>query len=84
LQLDLYALAYKNISKELPKRLELHFLESGLIGSKSVKEENLEKVIDKIKEVSRGIRKQDFSPTPAYMACTYCAYNQICQFASIR
>jgi DNA helicase-2/ATP-dependent DNA helicase PcrA len=84
LQLDLYALAYKNINNELPLRLELHFLESGLIGSKVVKEKDLGKVIEKIREVSVAIRKQNFSATPAYMACIYCAYNQICPFAIIR
>ncbi|MDD4980369.1 MAG: UvrD-helicase domain-containing protein [Candidatus Omnitrophica bacterium] len=84
LQLDLYALAYKNINGELPKRVELHFLESGLIGAKAVNEETPEKIIEKIREVSEGIRKQDFSATPAYMACTYCAYNQVCPRAMIR
>lgn len=84
MQLDLYALAYKNIFDKLPIRLELHFLESGLIGSTVIKEKDLEKVIEKIREVSDGIRKQSFSATPAYMACNYCAYNQICPFAIIR
>jgi len=84
LQLDLYALAYKNINGELPKRTELHFLESGLIGSKVVTEKDLKKVTEKIKEVSEGIRQEVFGATPTYMACAYCAYNQICPSAVIR
>ncbi|MCK9603867.1 MAG: ATP-dependent helicase [Candidatus Omnitrophica bacterium] len=84
LQLALYALAYKNIFGVLPKRVELYFLESGIIGSSGIEESGLEEVKDKIKEVSGGIRKQEFNAKPAYMACTYCAYNQICPFAIIR
>ncbi len=84
LQLDLYALAYKNVFGQLPKRLELYFLESGIIGVNQIQDSSLEKVKDKIENVSRGIRNRNFSATPAYMACTYCAYNQICPFAIIR
>ncbi|MFH1458354.1 MAG: UvrD-helicase domain-containing protein [Candidatus Omnitrophota bacterium] len=78
LQLALYALAYKNIHKQLPRRVELHFLESGLIGADTKDEDDCEKVIEKIKEVSRGIRQRNFSAAPSFMACSYCAYNQIC------
>jgi DNA helicase-2/ATP-dependent DNA helicase PcrA len=84
LQLAIYALAYQNIFGSLPKRTELYFLESGLIGSTKIEDKDLSKVKDKIKEVSSGIRKRNFTATPAYMACTYCAYNQICTFAIIR
>ena len=84
LQLALYALAYQSIFGQLPKRLELHFLESGRIGSDKKEEEDLEKIKEKIKEVSLGLRERNFTATPGYMACTYCAYNQICQFAMLR
>jgi len=84
MQLDLYALAHKHIYGSLPKRVELHFLESGITGSNTVKEKGLEKLVEKIKEVSAGIRKQQYSATPEYMACTYCAYSQICPSAIIR
>jgi len=81
LQLALYSLAYKNIFGALPKRVELYFLESGIIGSREIEESDLEKAKEKIGEVSGGIRRQEFKATPAYMACTYCAYGQICPFA---
>ena len=84
LQLALYALAYERIFAELPQLLQLYFLESGIIGSSHIEEINLIKVENKIKEVSAGIREQDFAATPTYMACTYCAYSQICQFAEVR
>ncbi|MDO8662018.1 MAG: ATP-dependent DNA helicase [Candidatus Omnitrophota bacterium] len=84
LQLALYSLAYQNIFGKLPSRVELYFLESGIIGSYAIEEEDLDAIKDKLKEVAEGIRKQNFEATPTYMACSYCAYNQICPFAKIR
>ncbi|MBI5144555.1 MAG: PD-(D/E)XK nuclease family protein, partial [Candidatus Omnitrophica bacterium] len=84
LQLSLYTLAYKNIFGALPKRVELHFLESGLVGRAEIEEDELEKVKEKIKEASAGIRKRIFTARPNYMACNYCAYNQICAFKETR
>lgn len=84
MQLVLYALSFKQIFSKLPQRVELHFLESGIVGKAEVKEKDLEKIIENIRTVSCGIRKQNFSATPAYMACTYCAYNQVCPSASLK
>lgn len=84
MQLALYALAYENIFGVLPKRVELYFLESGIIGSSGINNNNLEKIKEKVISVSSGIRRQSFSATPTYMACRYCAYNQICPFAITR
>ena len=84
LQLALYALAYQNIFAALPKRLELHFLESGLVGHTEVEEKDLEAVKEKITTAAAGIRKLAFSAIPSYMACSYCAYNQICPQATLK
>ncbi|MFH0826467.1 MAG: UvrD-helicase domain-containing protein [Candidatus Omnitrophota bacterium] len=84
LQLGLYALAYKSIYHELPLRVELHFLESGLIGRDAKDEKDCARVIEKIKEVSSGIRQRRFSAAPDYLACAYCAYSQICPSAVLR
>jgi DNA helicase-2/ATP-dependent DNA helicase PcrA len=84
LQLALYSLAYQNIFGKLPNRVELYFLESGLTGSQKIEEEGLDKIKDKIKEVAQGLRKQNFEATPTYMACSYCAYNQICPQVKLR
>jgi DNA helicase-2/ATP-dependent DNA helicase PcrA len=84
LQLKLYAWAYQNIFKELPGRVELYFLESGIVGSSSVDEAGLKEVRDKVREVSAGIRSREFNPAPAFMACAFCAYNQICPQAKVR
>jgi DNA helicase-2/ATP-dependent DNA helicase PcrA len=84
LQLALYALAYANIFGKFPKKVALYFLESGIIGAKEVEEEDSQAVKEKIKTVATGIRQQNYAATPTYMACTYCAYNQICPFVIIR
>jgi len=83
-QLVLYAMAYEKISGKLPKRAELHFLESGIIGQTEIKQKEIEKMQEDINKVSCGIREQQYNPNPTYMACTYCAYNRICPAAVIR
>jgi DNA helicase-2/ATP-dependent DNA helicase PcrA len=82
-QLVLYSLAYQNIFGMLPKKVSLYFLESGIIGSTEVEEDDLDKIKEDIAEVYEGIRRENFQATPAFMACTYCAYNQICPSAKV-
>jgi len=84
LQLSIYALAYQNIFGELPKLVQLYFLESGLIGSAERNEKDLQKLKGKISDVACGIRSRAFEAKPEYMACRYCAYNQICPSAIVR
>ena len=83
-QLALYSFAYQNIFAELPKRVELYFLESGLIGTDAKDAKDMEKVMDDIRKASAGIRKRSFQAKPDYNACKYCAYNQICHFAELK
>ena len=78
MQLVLYALAYKSIFGVFPERVELHFLESGLVGAKTIDDNELDKITEKIDKVSSGIRSHNFKATPNYMDCEYCAYKQIC------
>jgi DNA helicase-2/ATP-dependent DNA helicase PcrA len=84
LQLSIYALAYQKVFGRIPDRVELHFLESGLVGVSERTESDLEKVVKKIKEVSQGIRRHNFDPAPQYLACRYCAYRDICHHAKIQ
>ncbi|RJP29769.1 MAG: PD-(D/E)XK nuclease family protein [Candidatus Omnitrophota bacterium] len=81
MQLKLYSLAYREIFGELPLRVELHFLESGLIGRKEIDEADIKDVEENIDSVAEGIRNNKFEATPNYMSCTYCAYNEICPFS---
>lgn len=78
LQLCIYSLAYKELYGKIPDYVQLYFLESGLIGEAKLNDKDLEETIGRIREVSFGIRKQDFSARPRFMACNYCAYQSIC------
>jgi DNA helicase-2/ATP-dependent DNA helicase PcrA len=81
LQLTIYAMAYEKICGSPADRLELHFLESGLIGAAEVTEKLLNSGRDKILKAAAGIRKRDYTATPSYTACQYCAYAGICPSA---
>ncbi len=81
LQLAIYALAYSKVFDRIPDRVELHFLESGLVGSAEVTEKMLEKSEEKILEAAEGIRSRNYSPAPKYQACKYCAYVDVCPSA---
>ncbi len=83
LQLSLYGLAYLEVFARLPDYLELHFLESGLIGQTKVAEKNIQKVHKAVEEASSGIRSFSFEAKPTPVVCRYCAYNQICPSAKI-
>lgn len=82
IQLAIYAMAYKERTGRLPERVELRFLESGLTGRYQITEEDIEKVKGKIKEVSSGIKKEDFEARPAFQACQFCLYSHICSYTA--
>ena len=84
LQLALYAFAYHEIFKELPKKVRLYFIESGLVGENEVNESIILEVKTKIRKVSSGIKSGEFQASPGYMDCNYCAYNQICPAAILK
>lgn len=77
-QLTLYAWSYRERFGTLPVRVELHFLDSGFIGTAVRKEKEIEKMQEKVRVVAEGIRKEDFEARPTYIACQYCAYQDIC------
>jgi DNA helicase-2/ATP-dependent DNA helicase PcrA len=78
LQLKIYALAQHEMTGRLPARVELRFLESGLVGRHTPTDADLVKAREAIAEAARGIRRREFEATPEYQACRYCPYNQIC------
>ena len=78
LQLKIYALAQHAMTGRLPARVELRFLESGLVGRHTPTDADLVKAREAIAEAARGIRRREFEATPEYQACRYCPYNQIC------
>jgi len=84
LQLKIYALAQRVMTGELPARVELRFLESGLVGSYRPTEPDLMEAEMAIKEAAAGIRAREFTATPGYQVCRYCAYNQVCPYTATR
>ena len=85
LQLAVYALAYREVYGQLPARMELHFLgpQQVLVGVAEPEEDLLTDAQEVIRNVSRGIRAQNFIATPEYYrACRYCAFNSICPYTA--
>ncbi len=85
LQLQLYALAYREVHGHLPDRLELHFLnpEAVVVGVVRPQEEWVRRAEEVIDRVSEGIHRQDFTATPDwYRACRYCAFVSICPYTA--
>jgi DNA helicase-2/ATP-dependent DNA helicase PcrA len=78
LQLSIYAMAYEAMTGHLPDAVQLHFLESGLIGRAEVDPKRLAKARKQIAQAAAGIRARDYTPRPDYLSCTYCAFRDIC------
>jgi len=78
LQLQIYAMGFEAMTGRLPDAVALHFLESGLIGRVPVDPSRLAKARSKIVRAAAGMRARDYTPRPDYLACTYCAFREIC------
>jgi DNA helicase-2/ATP-dependent DNA helicase PcrA len=83
LQLSIYALVWKEKYGKLPYRVELNFLESGLVGSVSKDEKDVAKTWEKIEKVSEGIRASKFKATSNYQKCNYCPYSEVCPASAV-
>ena len=78
LQLQIYAMGYEAMTGRLPDAVALHFLESGLVGKVEVDPKRLAKAKDRIRVAAAGIRARDYTATPDRLACTWCAFRDIC------
>jgi DNA helicase-2/ATP-dependent DNA helicase PcrA len=78
LQLQLYALAHEAETGELPAALELHFLESGLVGRVEPDQARLAKARASLTKAADGIRGGRFPARPDMVSCGYCPYRDIC------
>jgi CRISPR/Cas system-associated exonuclease Cas4 (RecB family) len=83
LQLQIYSMAYEQNFGHYPDWVELHFLESGLIGKAEINKKNFDKARDQIETAARGIRIRDYTAAPNYQSCAYCAYSNICPSAAV-
>jgi len=78
LQLQVYALAHQAETGQIPARLQLHFVESGVIGGLVPQADNLEKSRSKLTTAADDIRAGNFNPKPSPVACGYCPFRTIC------
>jgi DNA helicase-2/ATP-dependent DNA helicase PcrA len=82
LQLAIYALAHEASEGELPVAVQLHFLESGLVGRVPVEAGRLETARAKVAAVSEGVQADAFEPRPDVVACRTCPFRRICPAAA--
>ncbi len=78
LQLQVYALAHEAETGELPKRVQLHYVESGVVGGSVPTRERLDKAREKLVSAADAIRERRFDPKPSSIACGYCPFRTIC------
>jgi DNA helicase-2/ATP-dependent DNA helicase PcrA len=78
LQLTIYAMAWQAETGRLPDAVALHFLDSGLVGTAEVDGARVERGVADIRLAAAGIRTGDFEARPSYVACSWCAFRDIC------
>ena len=82
LQLQLYALAHQVETGSPPAAVELHFLESGVVGRVAPDAARLAKTRRTLAEAADGIRAGRFEARPDFIGCGYCPYREICPSAA--
>lgn len=78
LQLQVYALAWEAETGELPREMELHFLDSGVVGRVKPDAKRLDRARRILGQAADGIRSGDFPARPDMVGCGYCPYREIC------
>jgi DNA helicase-2/ATP-dependent DNA helicase PcrA len=78
LQMDLYALSFGKTQDVPLLETRLYFLESDIVGHAQKKERELERAVDKIREVKAGILSQDYRAKPDWHNCSFCEFRTIC------
>lgn len=84
IQMMVYAWAWYELDGSLPDRIELHFLESSLVGGMQVTKDALENIKERVREVTRHLRLRDFDAKPDYNSCKWCTYKRVCHYAVVR
>lgn len=78
LQLQVYALAQQAATGTLPVELQLHFLDSGVVGRTTPDGARLERARAKINAAFEGIAAGNFQAKPNAISCGYCPFRRIC------
>ena len=76
-QMQIYALAEQTIGGKRPQTA-LYFVESGIIARHIFSDKEITKTKENIERVAGGIKKQNFTATPSFTQCHWCAYKAIC------
>lgn len=79
-QVAIYALSWRENYNKIPETVSLQFVDSGLVGSITKTEKQLEKLTETIEGVGEGVRSANFLPNPGFGECTRCAFRGICPF----
>jgi DNA helicase-2/ATP-dependent DNA helicase PcrA len=83
-QLGLYALAYAETRQTMPARVQLYFVDSGLVGEARVEPKHLEAARERVVEAAAGIRTARFPADPDQRKCGYCPYSRFCLYSAAR
>jgi DNA helicase II / ATP-dependent DNA helicase PcrA len=78
LQLAIYALAHDATEGQLPAAVQLHFLESGIVGRVPIEDRRLDSARSKVRLVADGIQAGTFEPRPDVVTCRGCPFRRIC------
>jgi DNA helicase II / ATP-dependent DNA helicase PcrA len=78
LQLQIYAMAYEAVTGRLPDFLQLHFLDTEVVGRVAVDAGRLTKARERIATAAAGMRARDYTPKPDRSTCGYCPFRTIC------
>ena len=78
LQLAIYALAHRRTRGALPTRVELRFLESGLVGGFAPTDALVGATERQMSDVADRISRGMFEATPSHAACRPCPFRDVC------
>ena len=79
LQLQIYAMGYEAMTGRLPDAVALHFLESGLVGEVAGRPEaRSPRPATRSPRRPPGCAHATTRRRPEYLACSYCAFRDIC------
>jgi DNA helicase II / ATP-dependent DNA helicase PcrA len=84
LQLSIYAMGYEAMTGRLPDAVALSFLESGLVGTAAVDRRRIDKARESIRTAAAGMRARDYTAKPDHLACSWCAFREICPSSAVR
>jgi DNA helicase-2/ATP-dependent DNA helicase PcrA len=83
-QLGLYALAYAETRQATPARVQLHYMDAGVVGEARVARDHLERARARVRTAAAGIRAAHFPPDPDQRKCGDCPYSRFCIHSAAR